>query len=78
MSTQVISKITAREILDSRGNPTIEAEVTTSGGVVLEQVALAEIFVLRASSEELQAHEELLNGLDKAVKGPCIWRTPIS
>jgi enolase len=33
MSTQVISKITAREILDSRGNPTIEAEVTTSGGV---------------------------------------------
>ena len=34
MSTQVISKIIAREILDSRGNPTIEAEVTTSGGVV--------------------------------------------
>lgn len=34
MSTQVISKITAREILDSRGNPTVEAEVLTSGGVV--------------------------------------------
>ena len=34
MNTQVISKITAREILDSRGNPTIEAEVTTSGGAV--------------------------------------------
>jgi len=53
-------------------------EETSSGGVVLEQVALAEIFVLRASSEELKAHEELLNGLDKAVKGTCIWRTPIS
>ena len=34
MNTQVISKITAREILDSRGNPTVEAEVTTNGGVV--------------------------------------------
>ncbi len=34
MNTQVISKITAREILDSRGNPTVEAEVTTSGGIV--------------------------------------------
>ncbi len=34
MSTQVISKINAREILDSRGNPTIEAEVTTSSGLV--------------------------------------------
>ena len=34
MNTQVISKITAREILDSRGNPTVEAEVTTSAGVV--------------------------------------------
>ena len=34
MNTQVISKIIAREILDSRGNPTIEAEVTTNAGVV--------------------------------------------
>jgi len=34
MSTQVIAKITAREILDSRGNPTVEAEVTTNSGVV--------------------------------------------
>jgi len=34
MSQQTISKIVAREILDSRGNPTVEAEVTTSGGVV--------------------------------------------
>ncbi len=34
MGRQTIAKITAREILDSRGNPTVEAEVTTSGGVV--------------------------------------------
>ena len=29
-----ITKITAREILDSRGNPTLEAEVTLSDGIV--------------------------------------------
>ncbi|MEA4869529.1 MAG: phosphopyruvate hydratase [Christensenella sp.] len=34
MNQQTIAKIYAREILDSRGNPTIEAEVTTSGGVL--------------------------------------------
>ncbi|MEN6418437.1 MAG: phosphopyruvate hydratase, partial [Clostridiaceae bacterium] len=33
MSKQTITKITAREILDSRGNPTVEAEVVTSGDV---------------------------------------------
>ena len=33
MSKQTITKITAREILDSRGNPTVEAKVTTSGDV---------------------------------------------
>ena len=34
MSKQEIAKITAREILDSRGNPTLEAEVTTQSGAV--------------------------------------------
>lgn len=33
MSTS-IKKIHAREILDSRGNPTVEAEVTLENGVV--------------------------------------------
>jgi DNA polymerase-3 subunit epsilon len=44
------------------------------GGVNLEQVALAEIIVRRAAPDEVAAHEELLNGLDKAVKGSCVWR----
>jgi len=34
MSKQEIVKIAAREILDSRGNPTLEAEVTTQSGAV--------------------------------------------
>jgi DNA polymerase-3 subunit epsilon len=53
----------------------IEEEVAV-GSVDLAQVALAEILVLRASDDEVAAHEDLLNGLDKAIKGTCIWRTP--
>ncbi len=34
MGNHTIAKIAAREILDSRGNPTLEAEVTTTGGAV--------------------------------------------
>ncbi|GGZ05657.1 DNA polymerase III subunit epsilon [Pseudoduganella plicata] len=53
-------------------------EEQSAGGIELEQVALAEILVVRASGDELAAHEELLNGLDKAMKGTCIWRTPVA
>jgi DNA polymerase III subunit epsilon len=53
-------------------------EEQSAGGIQLEQVALAEILVVRASSDEVAAHEELLNGLDKAMKGTCIWRTPVA
>ncbi len=52
----------------------IEEEVVATG-IDLEQVALAEILVVRAAANEVTAHEELLNGLDKAVKGTCVWRT---
>ena len=51
----------------------IEVEEVSSG-LDLEQVALAEILVVCASGDELAAHEDLLNGLDKAVKGTCVWR----
>jgi DNA polymerase-3 subunit epsilon len=45
------------------------------GGAVLEAVALADIVVLAASADELAEHDSLLGGLDKAVKGQCIWRS---
>ncbi len=48
----------------------------SSGGIAIEEIALAEIMVLRASDAEEASHIELLDGLDKAVKGTCIWRTP--
>src|SRR5690606_30978395 len=34
MSNSLIQQVSAREILDSRGNPTVEAVVTLAGGAV--------------------------------------------
>jgi DNA polymerase-3 subunit epsilon len=45
-----------------------------SGGEHAAALPLAEIIVLAATAEELAAHEALLDGLDKAVKGSCVWR----
>jgi DNA polymerase-3 subunit epsilon len=51
----------------------LEEETSGESGT-LEVVALAEVTVLAASTEELAEHEALLGGLDKAVKGTCVWR----
>ena len=48
----------------------------SSGGIAMAEIALAEVMVLRASDAEEAAHKDLLDGLDKAVKGTCVWRTP--
>ena len=50
-----------------------EAE-THDAGITLEAVALAEIIVLRAADDELAEHGSVLDGLDKQVKGTCVWR----
>lgn len=44
-------------------------------GTQLDRLPLADILVLKALPEELSEHEALLQGLDKQVKGQCIWRT---
>jgi len=49
-------------------------EQASDGGDVLEAVALAEITVLKASIDEMVEHESVLGGIDKAIKGSCIWR----
>ncbi len=49
-------------------------EESGSGEIGLVAVALAEIVVLAASADEAAEHESVLGGLDKAVKGSCIWR----
>lgn len=35
---------------------------------------MAEVIVLSATDDEVAAHEAILNGLDKQVKGQCVWR----
>ena len=52
MNTSTISKVTAREILDSRGNPTMEAEVTLSNGIMGRASVPS-----GASTGEHEAHE---------------------
>ena len=48
----------------------------TGSGIAMAEIALAEVMVLRASDAEEALHKDLLDGLDKAVKGTCVWRTP--
>ncbi|MDQ2820485.1 MAG: DNA polymerase III subunit epsilon [Pseudomonadota bacterium] len=52
----------------------MDADVEVSAaGALLDAVPLGEVIVLRADDSEDAAHEALLGGLDKAVKGTCIW-----
>jgi DNA polymerase-3 subunit epsilon len=54
---------------------TMDVEVEThQTGDVLEAVPLGEIMVVAASAAEIAAHDALLAGLDKNVKGQCVWR----
>ncbi|MBD8542784.1 DNA polymerase III subunit epsilon [Oxalobacteraceae sp. CFBP 8761] len=50
-------------------------EETSNDGEALEIVPLGEIIVVTASSDELAEHDTVLAGLDKSVKGNCVWRT---
>ena len=53
----------------------MEEDVAASAdGSVLEAVPLAAVLLLVADATELAEHEKTLGGLDKAVKGTCIWR----
>lgn len=61
----------------TRGQNSLSMEVeveVAAGGVLLEPLPLAEVIFLPAAADELAAHEANLAGLDKAVKGSCIWR----
>ncbi|MTV40852.1 DNA polymerase III subunit epsilon [Duganella radicis] len=55
----------------------VEEEVVSVGDM-LEPVAMAEIIFMPASQDELAAHAETLAGLDKAVKGQCIWTASLN
>ena len=55
----------------------VEEEVVNIGDM-LEPVAMAEIIFMPASEQELVAHAATLAGLDKAVKGQCIWTASLN
>jgi len=55
----------------------VEEEVVV-GSALLEPVPLADIIFLPASDEEIAAHLATLAGLDKAVKGQCIWTASLA
>jgi DNA polymerase-3 subunit epsilon len=55
----------------------VEEEVVNLGDL-LEPVAMADIIFVPASEDELEAHAATLAGLDKAVKGQCIWSASLN
>ncbi len=61
----------------TRGQNSLTMDVaveSSSGGELGDAGPLGEIIVLAPGSDELAAHEEVLAGLDKNVKGSCVWR----
>jgi DNA polymerase-3 subunit epsilon len=67
----------------TRGQNSLSMEIeveAVGGGALLEAGPLGEIIVVSASLDELAAHDDVLAGLDKGVKGACVWRayTPVA
>jgi DNA polymerase-3 subunit epsilon len=61
----------------TRGQNSLSMDIeieAVSAGDLLDAGPLGEIIVVSASGDELSAHEDLLAGLDKGVKGNCVWR----
>ncbi|WP_020652052.1 DNA polymerase III subunit epsilon [Massilia niastensis] len=61
----------------TRGQNTLTMDVdveTADAGEILDAGPLGEIIVVSASADELAIHEQVLTGLDKNVKGQCVWR----
>ena len=53
----------------------MDHEVEATGDAMeLDAVPLGEIIVVAASADELAMHDTVLAGLDKGVKGDCVWR----
>jgi DNA polymerase-3 subunit epsilon len=51
----------------------LAAPTEATGIQIVEEVAIAEVIVLEADADELGEHEATLAGLDKEVKGQCLW-----
>jgi DNA polymerase III subunit epsilon len=58
-------------VIDMLGDEQVPGSVSTSA-IALDDLDLP---VLLATTDELSAHEAVLSGLDKAIKGTSVWRT---
>ncbi|MBQ3664713.1 MAG: phosphopyruvate hydratase [Lachnospiraceae bacterium] len=71
MSNLKIEKVVGREILDSRGNPTVEAEITLSDGTIARGAAPSGASTGEFEALELRDHDKdryLGKGVKKAVE----------
>jgi DNA polymerase III subunit epsilon len=67
----------------TRGQDSLSMEIdivqkTTDANGAVSNESMADVIVLPATNEEIAAHEAILNGLDKQVKGSCVWRKLVS
>ncbi len=53
----------------------MDLEVSTSETIQHEILPMPELILLPAADTELAEHDKLLNGLDKEVRGTCLWRS---
>ena len=60
----------------TRGQETlnIEMEEVTVASALEQRVGQRELIVLKATPEELEAHQNYLEALDKASQGACVWK----
>ncbi|HTI18669.1 MAG TPA: DNA polymerase III subunit epsilon [Trinickia sp.] len=60
-------------VIDTSADTPAASEALAAGGMVsFESMTLP---VVCAEAEELSAHEAVLNEIDKAIKGTCLWRS---
>ncbi len=60
----------------TRGQESLVMELDTpaAAAIAAARVDVARLVVLRASAEEIAAHETVLDGIDREAKGGSIWR----
>jgi len=56
----------------------MELETPAATAVAAASVDLARLHVVRASAEEMAAHEAVLDGIEQAATGGSVWRRPVS
>jgi len=54
----------------------MELETPAAAAIAAAAVDIAKLVIVRASPEEIAAHEKMLDGIDKEAAGGSLWRRP--